>query len=140
MARKILFADDDFFFRNMISTYFKIHSAKFQITVASSGAEAVFALTSQTFDAAILDFHLPDLCADEIITIFRSKYTTIPFIIVTGDERLETEQCVRSCKADYFFIKPIFVQDLKSVLEQLLEKQGRLHFANLNDSSTDVNV
>jgi CheY-like chemotaxis protein/signal transduction histidine kinase/HAMP domain-containing protein len=66
------------------------------VTVVSSGAEALTAVTEKPFDCAVLDLRLPDMSGFEVLERFRDTPTLsdLPVVVFTGRE-LSSEEDAR---------------------------------------------
>ena len=72
-----------------------------------------------TVDAIILDIHLPGMIpGDEIISMVRNVNKQIPIVMTTGlnDDYMRI-RCLE-LGANYYFVKPIALDDLISVFKQ----------------------
>ncbi|MBA4375282.1 MAG: hypothetical protein C0401_03800 [Anaerolinea sp.] len=68
--------------------YFKTHAPHFDLEVVTTGEEVIKRLTttdaSKAFDVLMLDYHLPEKGAVELVTYFREKKIKTPVVVVTG--------------------------------------------------------
>ena len=66
------------------------------VTVVSTGAEALTAVTEKPFDCAVLDLRLPDMSGFEVLERFRDTPTLsdLPVVVFTGRE-LSSEEDAR---------------------------------------------
>lgn len=85
-AAKILLVDDDATFRTSLSLYLDRYPEEWTYRVAGSVKEAVALLGSDDFDLAILDVHLPDGNAADIVR----HAGTVPCLICTEDQQIPT--------------------------------------------------
>jgi DNA-binding response OmpR family regulator len=121
MKHKILIVDDDYFYRRVIQNHFS-HNEALQVIMAKDGLAALSVLLREKISCIITDYHLPDKTADQILRDMHTYGIYIPTIVVTADESLETERIVRSNGADYFFVKPLDMIDMETVVTALLQK------------------
>lgn len=121
MPYEILFADDNYFYRYMASRYFP--DVNFRVITVSNGYDALVVLLRGTIDLAVLDFQLSELTAEKIIVEMRNCGISVPVIVVTGDESIETERRVRGIGVDYYFVKPLRIEDIKSVSYHILQRK-----------------
>ena len=68
----------------------------------------------------IVDYHLPSIPCDRLISTLKNEFD-LPCIIVTGDTSDETEKQARGLSPEFFFFKPLQLEDLKSVVENILK-------------------
>ena len=123
MAKRVLIADDDHFYRKMMISVFD--KSNYEIVTALDGNDAIKFLSLGMFDIAVIDYHLPGKRGDEIMESMRNKYIEIPVIVVTADDTIETERTVRSYGPAYFFVKPFSVDDMRKVVEKIFMQQGK---------------
>lgn len=118
---RLLFVDDSMKYLNDMSS---LLGRKFEITKATSGRKAFETLKINTFDAVLLDLHLPDISGLEVLSrIHKEIDPYLPVIIVT--DYAETENAVLAVKAGADdFIPKSFKSDLLAArLEKALEKR-----------------
>jgi DNA-binding response OmpR family regulator len=81
--RRILVVDDDETLRAMLADQIATHE-EWEIGQAATGAEALEAVRSSTFDAILLDLTLPDLDGREVCRILRREGIACPVIVLTA--------------------------------------------------------
>jgi len=88
--------------------------------VAPTGAEGLAAALKETPDIVILDLRLPDMYGIDILTIIKKDYPEVPVIMMTGYG--EVEEAVRAMKlgAEYYFQKPVDLDELAIIVERSL--------------------
>ncbi|NLD98250.1 MAG: response regulator [Fibrobacter sp.] len=123
METNIILADDDRFYQMLIAENIRNDCRKIQLV--KSGSEVLKILENQEVDLLVIDYHLEDLTADMVIERMRLRGYKVPVIVMTGDESLETERTVRSCGADYYFVKPIELHDFEIVVNSLTRKNDK---------------
>ncbi len=79
---KILLVDDDRSFADAVQTSL---ANSFQFTVAECASEAFKALSGGSFDAILLDMHLPEITGLELLRMLRQRFSETPVVMVTGD-------------------------------------------------------
>ncbi|MBI2192756.1 MAG: response regulator [Planctomycetes bacterium] len=78
----ILLVDDD---SNTLAGYRQLLTEDgFQVTVASSGIEALRLLQGQAFDLIIADWHMPVMDGIQLLVAVRRLYPMTPFLMVTA--------------------------------------------------------
>jgi len=68
------------------------------------------------------DFDLPDQHGLSILSDTKSKYPSLPFIMITDDHSTELAIWALRSRAWNYFVKPVDTLELKSSIELLLEK------------------
>jgi len=91
---KVLFADDEADFREIISS--RIRSWGYDLITASDGKESLDAVKSQAPDIIILDYMMPDMTGVEVLKEIRKAGLKTPVIMFTAypDDKMmeETEK------------------------------------------------
>lgn len=86
---------------------------------AATAAEALSFFQKKNFDLVLLDIFLPDTMGHELIPKFRELNNEIKIITMTGENTRELELEVRAQGILYYMIKPIEINDLKTLLEHV---------------------
>lgn len=83
--------------------------------------QALIALKSSEVDLIFLDIRMPGLSGFEVLSYIQRepKLVSIPVIIVTSDDQLETAQRVYQLGAKSIIIKPITVETLEETIAQI---------------------
>jgi len=79
----VLYVDDE----SILHDSFKLSlekSSPFQVDVAQSGTEALEMLQTDSFDAVVADYQMPEMNGIELLKHLRSTGCAIPFVILTG--------------------------------------------------------
>lgn len=120
----ILIADDQP--ANLMMLQRLIEKAGHQPRTASSGEDVLMMLESESFDAVIIDLHMPKLSGLDVLKqarVIQAGQHRIPFIVLTADA---TPQMVVECEragAYAFLSKPISVPVLLDKLADLGTQQ-----------------
>ncbi|NVN90050.1 MAG: sigma-54-dependent Fis family transcriptional regulator [Desulfuromonadales bacterium] len=123
MQPTILLIEDDDSTRFGFVRYFSTEG--YQVSEASTLAEAAKAIAARTFKAIILDINLPDGNGIDFIAIARTHQPSIPIIVITGsgDIPLAVEAMRRG--ADNFLAKPVNNAALAVCLHKTIENSER---------------
>ncbi|MGE3269118.1 MAG: response regulator [Chloroflexota bacterium] len=109
MDRKLLIVDDDALMTDSLG--FLLQQEGYQVTVASSGAEALAAARDVTPDLVLLDVGLPDLNGIEVCRRLRAFWNG-PVIVLTA-RRQEADKVVGlDAGADDYVTKPFASSEL----------------------------
>jgi CheY-like chemotaxis protein len=117
--RKALVIDDN---RQMAEslcqflTLFDIHGE-----VAIGPRQAIPALHTLTPDIIFLDINMPGLSGHEVLGFVKRepRLENVPVVIVTSDDQPETAQRVKQAGAKAIIIKPVSIDVLEDVLNNL---------------------
>lgn len=96
----------------------------YQVAGVLSGYEALNFLSEKSFDVVITDLNMPGMHGLTLIHEVRKRKEPIAIVIVTANSSVKTGvngEGNREC--DYFLKKPVNIEELKSILEKLWEKQ-----------------
>jgi len=116
----ILVVDDDKFAQNLSKA--ALAEENYRVTLADSGYQALKLLSKQHPDLILMDINMPDL--DGLETIRRIKelkqLTTIPIIMVTGNQaKADVINCLKAGASDYI-VKPLSHGTLLDKIDKLL--------------------
>lgn len=116
---KILVADDSKPVRLVLKTY--LSQLGVEPTFAESGSEALTQLTSEEFDIAFMDVHMPEMNGTEVVSRIRKEGMTIPvFAITTGDDADMLTKCL-NCGYNSFLLKPIMKAELTKIISKFTD-------------------
>ncbi len=111
-------------------------SEGYDVVVSRSGEDGYFRVTTEPFDALLLDLGLPGRSGLEILAGLRRQGLTIPVLVLTARDSVEDRVTGLDSGADDYLIKPFAFAELVARLRALLrrgrtEDGGRLHLADL---------
>ena len=123
--KKILLAEDDFDFSNVLIQYLQLHD--FDVVWAEDGVKALEIFKKNSFDICILDVMMPKMdgfvLAEELIKINPET----PFIFLTAKQLKEDKIKGLQLGADDYIVKPFEVEELILRLNNIL-KRSELNF------------
>lgn len=126
MDRKhILVVDDnEFFLEQEVSC---LNRDRFDISMASSGMEALEKVRSLNPDMILMDMVMPDMFGTEVCKMLKDDPATasIPIIIVSSGSREDSRIKTEEAGCDGIIFKPIRKDQLIAMVEELLEIRGR---------------
>ena len=118
IRRTILLVDDD---RSILRVFTRVLERKgYSVITAQNGVDAFHCIEKNSFDAALIDFRLPDIEGTELLPKIEDKSSKIVKIIFTGSPELD---CFENCAAermDAFLMKPIKPEILLNILDEKL--------------------
>jgi|GEM_PF-591241 len=123
---RVLVVDDDREFQKIISHYLT-EDPEYSVVCADSGQEALDMMKVQSFSAIIADYQMPEIDGLDLLRIIRSRGSSIPFIIFTGQGCEEVAIEALNAGADFYLVKgedpgPQFLA-LRKNLGQIIAKQ-----------------
>jgi DNA-binding response OmpR family regulator len=115
--RRVLIVEDEPALRNHYERFF---SSRYNLTFASSGAEALERLSEATPDVAVLDMRLPDTDGVALLREIHESQPALPVIIATAFHSIEPQlQLLDVPYADYI-VKPFRLDELGARIDAAL--------------------
>ncbi len=103
-----------------------LESFGYSAVVVASGKQALKAFRTEPFDLIILDCHMPEMDGFTAAEKIRKKDKKTPIIALTADVLKGTkERCLKS-GMDAYLPKPIQVDELRLLVDQVVLKKGDL--------------
>lgn len=120
MAR-VLVADDDLFYRSMVSTWVK--AMGHDVENVDDGAKAMELCVNGDFDLLILDVFMDKMTGLEILKRLTKNAavkarTRTPVVIITSDDSERTEMEARLERASFYLLKPFSRELLANIVEE----------------------
>lgn len=89
------------------------------VTLAQTGEEALKIVTLEMFDLILLDIYLPDGMGYDLIPKLKDQWSGMDIITMTGHSSRETEEKTRQQGILYYMVKPVNLEELKSIITHL---------------------
>ena len=89
---------------------------------AETGEDGFFLLSSEHFDAVVLDWMLPGRSGLEVLKIVRTKDPKTPVLLLTARDALEDRVAGLDSGADDYLVKPFALAELAARLRALLRR------------------
>lgn len=99
---------------------------KYQVSLASNGAEAQRLLKIEKHDLIILDVMLPDTTGLELCRKIRQTNQRVPILMLTALSEVEHKVAGLQAGADDYLAKPFHFTELTARLEALLRRNANL--------------
>ncbi len=121
--KSILLVDDDPTFLKMVKGWL---SEKYNVTIVSSGMQAITFLAKNTPDLILLDYEMPITDGPQIFEMIRSENTTanIPVVFLTGKGDKESVERVLALKPQGYILKTASKYKLLNQIKAFFEGQG----------------
>lgn len=117
MAASVLVVDDDI---GMVETLADILAARtYRVATASSGAAAIRLARTTRYDAVLMDIRMPDLDGVQALRAIRAWAPGTPVILMTAFTRHELVEDGRRARAEAILPKPLEMERVLSLLDQL---------------------
>ena len=139
MASKILLVEDDAIIASGL--IYALEQERYLVTHLKSVSEALSAISTDTFDLAILDMQLPDGTGFDVRDKLKDTNTAIIFLTVVDDEG----NIVRAFEggADDYIIKPFRLRELLARVKRTLNAhtgEARSSILTLGAASIDTSA
>jgi DNA-binding NtrC family response regulator len=118
---RILIVDDEESIR--IATAAILEEEGYQVDTASNGKEAIEKANANLYNAALIDYRLPDMEGTELLTSLRETTPRMVKIMITGYPSLQNAVTSVNKRADAFLMKPVSIETLLKTISDLLRKQ-----------------
>lgn len=121
-TQRILVTEDNPTNRKVIDTV--LSQAGYQVTLATSGEEALDQLEARYFDLVIVDMQMPDLSGIDVYRQYRfmAPDSKTPFAVLTANATPEARQACLDAGIRNFWTKPIQPAELLRSVRELVEK------------------
>jgi DNA-binding response OmpR family regulator len=96
----------------------------YDVTVASTGEDAFYRITTETFDLILLDIMLPGRDGLEVLRKIRERGVPTPVLVLTARHTLEDRVVGLNSGADDYLVKPFAFAELLARIRALL-RRGR---------------
>jgi len=116
----ILLVEDDTVLGNGLSR--SLADWGFNVTLAVTGAYAISALSTCSYDMVILDLGLPDMDGREVLRQLRARKSAMPVLILTARDGLNDRISGLELGADDYMIKPFECAELEARIKALLRR------------------
>lgn len=84
-----------------------LRSANFEVEAYSSGSEFLMAERDSELDCVVLDLHMPQTTGFDVQAQLSKRGSSVPVIIITGDDTPDTRARSLSLGAKHYLCKPI---------------------------------
>jgi signal transduction histidine kinase len=105
MATKVLIVEND---TNTSANLCDIlHTERYLTEVATNATDAIERISHSSFDLIIIDWHLPDMTADELLLRLRRQVPEVSVLVATGSADIEHAIHAMQHGASDYIVKPI---------------------------------
>lgn len=134
--KKILLAEDDIDFANMLKQYLEIH--QFQVQWTKDGEEAWQVFQKETFDICIFDVMMPKMDGFTLAEKCVNHNPDTPFLFLTA--RNQSEDKIKGLKlgADDYIVKPFEADELVLRLNNILKRTSRTIVTKLGANEIQI--
>ena len=124
MRPNILFADDNSDIRELVQ--FQLHAAGFRVSTADDGPDVMRLVTTECFDALLLDYWMPEVTGIELCRQIRMFDQSTPILICSGAVTEAEREAAMLAGAQGYVQKPFNSRDLIRALRSSLESSSNV--------------
>src|SRR5439155_471493 len=125
---KILVVDDEAAILRLLKE--ALSQWGYQVTGASSGAEALQALRGDMFDAVITDIRMPDMNGLELLKEIKRHDESVEVVVMTGYPTIASAVEALKVGAFDYLSKPLLLDELRHLMARMTERRflrGEVH-------------
>ncbi|MGM0421572.1 MAG: nitrogen regulation protein NR(I) [Pseudomonadota bacterium] len=116
MNKRILLADDDDTLRAVLAR--SLEHAGYDVTITADGAEALEAVRTGVFDAAVLDIMMPHLSGLDVMSKIRPYAADMPVILISANASFTTAIKTKQAGAFDYLPKPFDLTVLNETVDR----------------------
>lgn len=112
----------------------------YQVTLAASGEDGFFCLTTGEYDLMLLDLMLPGRDGIEILQSIRKKGIATPILLLTGRDTVEDRVLGLDSGADDYLVKPFAFPELLARIRLLMRRGHQEGQHLLRSADLEINL
>jgi len=120
--QKILVIDDEIYICTLLERYLKKEG--FGVETAFTGKSGLAKLKTESFDAVLCDFRLPDIDGRQMLSEIKIISQQTPVIIVTGYSDVRMAVSLIKSGAFEYVTKPIFPEEILEIIKSAIKASG----------------
>jgi len=120
--KKILIVDDNPNMSTLLSDILEIFD--YEGFHAENGKDALDRLRKSKYDLVFTDLRMPQMDGYDLLDAIKNEHPSMPVVVVTGYATGDAKEDELTQKADGFLHKPFRVDEIESILSNLLGVSG----------------
>ena len=133
---RILVVDDDPLIRG--SLYEMLRGQRFEVEMASDGAEAMHHLQRRPFQLVIADWKMPQVDGMSLLSHIKSRHPDVSVVLITGFGNITSAvDAIRQGAFDYL-TKPIQPEELEATIQRALSQYAPTSEMVIDDPFADI--
>ena len=120
MQQKVLIVDDE---RGVRASMRMLLKDKYQLSLASNGAEALELLAQFQPEVVLLDLRMPDMSGIDVLQQIKARDALVEVILVTAYATVDTARKALRLGAFDYLTKPFNPQELESIVKRAFERR-----------------
>jgi len=121
---KILIVEDDKTVGQYVQRGFEEH--QYQADLVDDGMEGLRLISGGAFDLVVLDLRLPGMNGVEVVRTLRDRGVTVPVLVLTAQDSVETKVQALRAGADDYVTKPFAFEELLARVEALSRRPKQI--------------
>jgi DNA-binding response OmpR family regulator len=117
-----------------------LEGERYDVVVEHTGEGAYFRLTTETFDAILLDLALPGRDGLEILRAIRGRGLDTPVLVLTARDTLEDRVLGLDSGADDYLVKPFAFEEMLARIRALMRRGRGAEAARLELGDLDMDL
>lgn len=117
-----------------------LQGERYDVVVERTGESAFFRLTTEQFDAVLLDLGLPGRDGIEILKAIRERGIKTPVLVLTARDSLQDRVLGLDTGADDYVVKPFAFAELVARVRALVRRGRAAESPRLTAADLDVNL
>lgn len=135
MKTKVLIVDDEKEFTDTLAQ--RLELKEFEVSKAYTGEEALQLIENHSYDAVILDVHMPGISGNETLQKIKEIAPLVQVIMLTGDATVQLAISGMKLGAYDFLMKPAdmdeLIQKINDACEIKKRHEERIHKAEIDN-------
>lgn len=119
--QKILIIDDEVDICLLLRRFLSRNG--YEVAMAHTGKDGIQLLNDFVPDAVMCDFKLGDMSGEEILTTIKSRFPTLPVIIITGYSDIKIAVAVMKAGAFDYVTKPLVPEEILLTIQKALSQE-----------------
>jgi len=121
--KKVLVIDDEDFIRELVKDFLELDGV--QCIGAETSTDALEEVSNQAFDLILLDRHLGEMKAEDLIIRIKEIREDVPIVILTGDQHCDMGP-LEALGVEGVIFKPFQVADFMKNVKKYLDLETRV--------------
>ncbi len=117
-----------------------LQGERYEVAVERTGESAFFRLTTEQFDAVLLDLGLPGRDGIEILKAIRERGIKTPVLVLTARDSLQDRVLGLDTGADDYVVKPFAFAELVARIRALVRRGRAAESPRLTAADLEVNL
>lgn len=140
MTYRTLIIDDEIFMCRALRKVIEDHCPDFSVVdEAYNGSTGLKLVQENHYDVILTDIRMPVMSGLEFLNEIRDMGMEMPVIIITGHSEFNYTRTAIRLRATDYILKPLNVEEIKSVLNYLSERMRNLSFTKAKHELQGIN-